>query len=84
MRLGIHPRVEIAEPEQAARYLEMGVRHFCIGWDVGILSQFWRSRGETMQGLLAAPPANPAAASPAAAKPKAAGRKAKATPDLYR
>ena len=56
LRKGIHPRIEIAEPEQAARYLELGVKHFCVGWDVGILSNFWRTRGETMQGLLAAVP----------------------------
>jgi 2-keto-3-deoxy-L-rhamnonate aldolase RhmA len=74
LRKGLHPRIEIAEPEQAAPYLEMGVRHFCIGWDVGILSAFWRSRGATMQDLLAAPPA------PAKAKAK----KAKAAPELYR
>jgi 4-hydroxy-2-oxoheptanedioate aldolase len=52
LRRGIAPRVEIAEPEQAAPYLQMGVKHFCIGWDVGILTAFWRSRGETMQRLL--------------------------------
>jgi 2-keto-3-deoxy-L-rhamnonate aldolase RhmA len=52
LRRGIPPRVEIAEPEQAAPYLEMGVKHFCIGWDVGILTAFWRTRGETMQRLL--------------------------------
>jgi 2-keto-3-deoxy-L-rhamnonate aldolase RhmA len=73
LRRGIHPRVEIGEPEQAAPYLEMGVRHFCIGWDVTILSTFWRSRGGTMQSLLATP----------AAKPK--GRRAKpAAKDPYR
>src|SRR5271163_4555602 len=32
-RKGIHPRVEIDQPSQAARYLEMGVKHFCMGWD---------------------------------------------------
>ncbi len=73
LRLGIQPRVEIAEPEQAAPYLEMGVRHFCIGWDVGILSNFWRTRGEVMQGLLGDKPAK--------AKGKAKAGKAA---DLYR
>ena len=53
LKLGIHPRIEIAEPDQAEPYLAMGVKHFCIGWDVGILSAFWRSRGATMQALQA-------------------------------
>jgi 4-hydroxy-2-oxoheptanedioate aldolase len=56
LRLGIQPRVEIAEPAQAAPYLEMGVKHFCIGWDVGILSNFWKTRGAAMQGLLGGAP----------------------------
>ena len=56
LKLGIHPRIEIAEPDQAAPYIEMGVKHFCIGWDVGILSNFWATRGTVMQGLLAGAP----------------------------
>jgi 4-hydroxy-2-oxoheptanedioate aldolase len=73
LKKGIHPRIEIAEPDQAAPYIEMGVKHFCIGWDVGILSAFWKTRGATMQDLLAAAP------------PKAKGKRAKsAAKDLYR
>ena len=53
LKKGLHPRVEIGEAEMAIPYIEMGVKHFCIGWDVGILHNFWKSRGETMQGLLA-------------------------------
>lgn len=53
MRKGLHPRVEISEPTEAAPYLEMGVKHFCIGWDVGILHAFWQTRGEAMHELLA-------------------------------
>ena len=30
---GVQPRIEIAEVEQANRYIQLGVRHFCIGWD---------------------------------------------------
>lgn len=32
LRLGVAPRVEIDTPEQAKPYLDLGVRHFCIGW----------------------------------------------------
>ena len=79
LRKGIHPRIEIAEPDQAAAYLEMGVRHFCIGWDVGILSNFWKTRGAAMQALLAVAPV----AGKAGAKGKK-GKGAKAVQDLYR
>ena len=37
LKKGLHPRVELRDPSQAQRYLEMGVKHFCIGWDVRIL-----------------------------------------------
>jgi 2-keto-3-deoxy-L-rhamnonate aldolase RhmA len=74
LKLGIQPRIEIAEPEQAAPYLEMGVKHFCVGWDVGILSNFWRTRGETMQGLFTS----------GRASPETGSRNAKTAPDIYR
>jgi 4-hydroxy-2-oxoheptanedioate aldolase len=47
---GLHPRAEIHEPDQAERYRAMGVRHFCIGWDVSILARFWQGAGAAMRG----------------------------------
>ena len=52
LRKGLHPRAEISEPTEAERYLEMGVKHFCIAWDVDILHTFWRTRGKAMHDLL--------------------------------
>ena len=53
LKKGLHPRVEISDPSQAAPYMEMGVKHFCIGWDVSILHHYWRTNGEAMTALLA-------------------------------
>ncbi|MFO0294991.1 MAG: HpcH/HpaI aldolase family protein [Rhodospirillales bacterium] len=53
LKKGLHPRAEIGHPDEAARFLEMGVRHFCIGWDVTILNAAWRANGDGMRGLLA-------------------------------
>jgi 2-keto-3-deoxy-L-rhamnonate aldolase RhmA len=53
LRHGVHPRAEIADPRQAAEYLELGVRHFCVGHDVLILHHWWLERGRQMRGLLA-------------------------------
>ena len=50
LKKGLHPRVELADIKQAAPYLEMGVKHFCIGWDVRILHDWWRVNGEGMRG----------------------------------
>jgi 2-keto-3-deoxy-L-rhamnonate aldolase RhmA len=49
---GIHPRVELGDPAQGKRYLEMGVKHFCIGWDVSILHNWWRDNGAAMRAML--------------------------------
>lgn len=50
---GLHPRAEIREPAQAKPYWEMGVKDFCMGWDVSILHDYWRGRGETMAEMFA-------------------------------
>jgi 2-keto-3-deoxy-L-rhamnonate aldolase RhmA len=52
LRKGVHPRAEISAPEQAARYLDMGVKHFCMGWDVAILHAWWRDNGKEMRKIL--------------------------------
>ena len=33
-------------------YLEMGVRHFCVGTDVSILMEWFRTRGARMREIL--------------------------------
>jgi 2-keto-3-deoxy-L-rhamnonate aldolase RhmA len=54
LKTGILLRVELVEPVQGARYLEMGVRHFCIGWDVSILHHWWRDNGAPMRTMRSA------------------------------
>lgn len=66
LKMGLHPRVELADIKQAAPYIEMGVKHFCIGWDVRILHDWWRANGEGMRTMLTG--SNPAAAAKDAAK----------------
>ncbi len=48
---GVAPRVEVASFEQTKRFLDMGVKHFCIGWDLGVLSNWCRQQGKGLQGL---------------------------------
>jgi 2-keto-3-deoxy-L-rhamnonate aldolase RhmA len=54
LRLGLHPRAEIQHPGQAARYLEMGVRHFNLGTDVVTLFNYWKDNGSQMREILSA------------------------------
>jgi 2-keto-3-deoxy-L-rhamnonate aldolase RhmA len=83
LKKGLHPRVELRDPSQAQRYLEMGVKHFCIGWDVRILADWWDTKGAEMRKLLrtkpkkaAAKPAPAPVRAPARAKSKSNGRAA--------
>jgi len=62
LKKGLHPRVELRDPSQAGKYLDMGVKHFCIGWDVRILADWWDSKGAEMRGLLDGKTAAPAKA----------------------
>ncbi len=43
------PRAEIAEVEQAKRYIDLGVRHFCIGWDRFVLQSSLIKMGEGLK-----------------------------------
>jgi 4-hydroxy-2-oxoheptanedioate aldolase len=52
LKKGVAPRVEIGGFEQSKPYVEMGVRHFCIGWDTNIIAQWCRQQAEGMDGLL--------------------------------
>jgi len=53
LAVGVHPRIEVGSFEQAKPYLDMGVRHFCIGWDIATLFGWCKSQGEGMRELLA-------------------------------
>lgn len=64
LKCGLHPRVELFDAAQAPRYIEMGVKHFCIGWDVAILKSWWQAHGTQMREHLAAPSSNSARPAP--------------------
>lgn len=56
---GIQPRAEINSPDQAKRYLDMGVNHFCIGTDMVILFEWFKANGSAMRDLVGADPIEP-------------------------
>ena len=43
---GIQPRAELNGIDDTKYYLDLGVKHFCVGTDVSILHQYWKTRGE--------------------------------------
>ncbi len=57
---GVHPRAEISAAKDAEHYLELGVRHFCVGHDVRILHDWWTREGAAMRNVLEqVPPREP-------------------------
>ena len=49
LKMGVPPRAEINTADQAKYYLDMGVRHFCIGTDVNILYDWWKAHGDSVR-----------------------------------
>jgi len=46
---GVPPRAEIGSPDGAKYYLDMGVRHFCMGTGINILHDWWKTNGEQLR-----------------------------------
>ena len=61
LRKGIAPRAEIGAPGEAKRHLDMGVRHFCMGWDMTTLYQWFAGQGAALRDALGVPPPEHAA-----------------------
>ena len=76
LRHGVAPRAEIADARGVEYYLELGVRHFCAGHDVGILHNWFSEQGARMRSLLGQLSAAPAPPRPGAGR--AAGEAATA------
>jgi 4-hydroxy-2-oxoheptanedioate aldolase len=49
---GVPPRVELQSLDDVEYYIEMGVRHFRIGTDLGILRRFWKKNGDALRQIL--------------------------------
>ena len=49
---GVQPRAEIKKPAQARFYLDLGIRHFSMGTDLGILANWLRTEGGTLRAEL--------------------------------
>ena len=49
IRAGVPPRAEVSHPDETQYYLDLGVKHFNLGIDLGILFDWWKTNGETMR-----------------------------------
>ncbi len=44
--------LEINSPDEAKYYLDLGVRHFCIGTDLIVLYQWMKNNGEALRKVV--------------------------------
>jgi 4-hydroxy-2-oxoheptanedioate aldolase len=49
---GVPARAEIASVDQAKYYLDMGVRHFSLGTDIGILFNWLKENGDRLRNVI--------------------------------
>jgi 2-keto-3-deoxy-L-rhamnonate aldolase RhmA len=49
---GVQPRCEIGSPEQAQYYMDLGVRHFCLGDELGNASRYWSQQGRALRNMV--------------------------------
>ena len=52
LKMGVAPRAEIGTPDQARRFLDMGVRHFCMNADISILFEWWKKHGDELRKVV--------------------------------
>ncbi|UCF93303.1 MAG: hypothetical protein JSW39_03845 [Desulfobacterales bacterium] len=53
LKMGVAARAEIDSVDQAKYYLDLGVRHFCIGTELSILFQWWKQNGDNLRKVIA-------------------------------
>jgi len=52
LEMDVAPRAEIRNPEDAKRYIELGVRNFSLNTDVRILYDWWKKNGSELRRIL--------------------------------
>ena len=51
LQAGVQPRVELGSMEQAQPWMDLGVKHFCVGWDLGTIFGYCKQQGKWMEEL---------------------------------
>jgi 2-keto-3-deoxy-L-rhamnonate aldolase RhmA len=52
LKMGVPPRAEIGNVEQAQYYLDLGVCHFNLSTDISILFGWWKTNGEKLRKVV--------------------------------
>ena len=51
LKHGVQPRCEIPNTQAAQYYIDLGVRHVCVGDQVNALRGFWNTQGPEMRKI---------------------------------
>lgn len=51
LKHGVQPRCEIYSPEDAKYYMDLGVKHFCLGDELKIVDTYWKTAGSELKKL---------------------------------
>ena len=46
---GVQPRCEINAPEDAEYYIDLGVKHFCLGDELRAVTTYWNTQGSALR-----------------------------------
>lgn len=52
LKMGVAPRVELNNPKDAEKWLEMGVKNFCLGTDVTTIYNWCKENGSRLRDML--------------------------------
>jgi 2-keto-3-deoxy-L-rhamnonate aldolase RhmA len=52
--VGVAVRVEIATPDEAEQYRELGVKHFSLGVEIAVLYDWWSANGRRLREIVTA------------------------------
>jgi 2-keto-3-deoxy-L-rhamnonate aldolase RhmA len=52
LKMGVAPRAEINSPQEAEAYLNLGVKHFCLGTEVTIIYNWCKENGSRVRDML--------------------------------
>jgi len=53
LKMDVAPRAEIRHPEDAKKYMELGIRNFSLNTDLVIVYQWWKTNGSELKSILA-------------------------------
>jgi 2-keto-3-deoxy-L-rhamnonate aldolase RhmA len=51
---GVAVRAEVSTPDEAEQYRELGVKHFSLGVELGVLYDWWSANGRRLREIVAA------------------------------